>query len=77
MQEMVPADLRAQGWVYRDLPSKLSYEMWDLFLSIMGEGNYQILIASQGDNWKRGQFFLSPKALENLAAYRDQKVKKQ
>ena len=71
-QEIVPPELRAQGWVYRDIPKTFSYEMWDLFLDIMGAVNYQIVCASSCSGWKRGQFLLSPKALENLQKYKNE-----
>lgn len=74
-QQMVPAGLRAQGWIYRDMPSRFTPEFWDKFLGIMGEGNYKIVIMSSGDDWVRGQFFLSPQALENIRAYAASKDK--
>lgn len=66
MQEMVPADLKAAGWRYVDLPTRLSLEMWDNFLSVLGEGNFRILVMSEGPDWRRGQFFLAPAAYENM-----------
>lgn len=57
---------RADGWVYRDLPRRLSFEMWDHFLSVIGEGNYVILAMSTGPDWKRGQFLISPAGMENM-----------
>lgn len=59
----------ADGWVYRDMPFRLSHEMWDVFLETLGKGNYRILIMSSTPGWKRGQFLISPKGMENLAAY--------
>ncbi len=61
--------LMADGWVYRDLPGRLSYEYWDLFLKTLGEGNYRIMALTTSPDWKRGQFLISPKGMENLAAY--------
>ena len=66
----LPKELADKGWVYRDMPGRVTPEAWDLFLSILGEGNYQILVMSEGDGWRRGQFFISPQALENLKAYK-------
>lgn len=57
------------GWVYRDLPGKLSHEMWDHFIGILADAPYYILIASEGPDWRRGQFLLSPQAMANIAAY--------
>lgn len=71
-QEMVPDDLKAKGWRYVDPPTKFSHEMWDYFLALMGDGEYQVIIASAGTSkdgfkWKRGQFFVSPQGMKNLA----------
>ena len=62
--------LMADGWVYRDLPSRLSHEMWDLFIKTLGEGNYRIMAMTVGPDWKRGQFLISPDGMANLAAYK-------
>lgn len=68
---LVPAQLRAEGWVYRDVPGWFSHEMWELFLNTMGHDNYKIVImSSHPERGKRGQFLLSPKAMKNLEAYR-------
>lgn len=69
-QSIVPDNLRSKGWVYRDIPGRMSHEMWDLFLSILGEGNYEVVAMTTAQDYKRGQFFLSPQALENLKEYR-------
>ncbi len=61
--------LMADGWVYRDLPKRLSDEYWDLFVKTLGEDNYRIMIMSVGSGWKRGQFLISPQGMKNLAAY--------
>lgn len=59
----------ADGWVYKDIPGKLSYEVWDKLLDIFGEDNYAILIMSCGKDWKRGQFLVSPEGMENIRKY--------
>lgn len=57
----------ADGWKYRDLP-RMSYDMWDLFVGIVGEGNYvELSLADYGDS-KRGQLLISPGGMSNLAA---------
>ncbi len=61
--------LMADGWVYRDLPNRLSNEYWDMFLETLGEGNYRIMGMTVGAGWKRGQFLISPEGMKNLAAY--------
>lgn len=71
-QELVPQELRAKGWRYVDPPTKFSPEMWDYFCAIIGEGEYKLLIASEGTErdgfeWKRGQFVISPQGMLNLA----------
>lgn len=60
----------ADGWVYRDMPSRLSHEMWAVFLELLGEGNYVILALSrsQVDDWIRGQFLISPQGMQNVRA---------
>lgn len=72
-QPPIPEPYKSQGYVYRDIPGKLSPEMWDKLLAIFGEGNYVLLASSESKDpanpWKRGQFFLSPQALENLKAH--------
>ncbi len=62
--------LRADGWVYRDIPGRLSHEMWDHLIGIIGVGNFEILAMSIGDDWKRGQLMISPDGMKNLAAAR-------
>ena len=61
--------LMADGWVYHDLPSRFSNEYWDMFIELLGAGNYRILAMSAGPGWKRGQFLISPEGMKNLAAY--------
>lgn len=73
-QGLVPPELRAQGWIYKDMVGRCTPEAWDKLLSIAGEGNYKILISSSGINergllWKRGQFLFSPAAVRNFDAY--------
>lgn len=75
-QELVPAELRALGWRYVDPPTKFSHEMWDYFRSLIGEGEYKLLIYSEGVapdgfKWKRGQFVISPQGMKNLASNQD------
>lgn len=60
---------RADGWQYVDLPSRLSLEMRDYFLKILGEGEYVILVASSGHDWWRGQLLISPVGQSNLKAH--------
>lgn len=62
---------RADGWVYRDVPIRLSYKMWYRLLEILGEGNYFLLAKSESknDDWIRGQFLISPQGIESLIEY--------
>jgi len=60
--------LRADGWEYRDLP-RMSLEMFDKFVVIIGEENIRWLSSASGTDWKRGQMFVSPKGLENARAH--------
>lgn len=55
-----------QNWTYIDPPTTFSYEMWDLFLSILGEGEYEIISQTTTINWIRGSLLISPKAMENM-----------
>ena len=61
---------RADGWVYRDLPTWLSPNMKDLFFSIIGVENTVILASSERtiDDVKywRGQLLISPAGIENM-----------
>ena len=63
--------LMADGWIYRDIPGLLTFEMWDLLLSYIGEGHYRILamsIVHRDGDWKRGQLLISPTGMENMKA---------
>lgn len=62
---------RADGWVYRDIPTRFSHKMWNRFLEILGEENYVILVKSVSivDDWIRGQFLISPQGMKNLTEY--------
>jgi hypothetical protein len=71
MQAIVPDDLKAKGWIYRDMPGRATHEAWDLLLDLMGDGEYQVIAMStgtdgQGTPYKRGQFFISPQGIKNL-----------
>lgn len=59
----------ADKWIYYDIPTKFSYEMWDKFLIILEEENYKILAMSKGKDWVRGQFLISPKGMDNIRKY--------
>lgn len=62
--------LKADGWVYRDIPGRLSNEIWDHLLDVIGAENFRILGMSVGNDWKRGQLMISPNGMKNLAAAR-------
>lgn len=70
-EALCPKELRDQGWIYRDIPGKFSFEMWDFLLSLLGKEpeDYRIIIMSEGRDWRRGQFLLGPTAQENLRNY--------
>ena len=61
-------NLRAQGWVYRDLP-RISPEFFEILIKTIGEENIRWLSMADYGNAKRGQCFISPKGIENLKAY--------
>lgn len=60
--------LVADGWVYRDLP-RLSPGVFDDFVKAAGEENIRWLTLADYGTSKRGQLFISPKGMENLAAF--------
>lgn len=65
--------LRERGWRYQDFP-KMEPEHWAYFKAAFGqEGvDYHILSeATYPSGAQRGQMMLSPKAFENLRAYKD------
>jgi hypothetical protein len=65
------AELTALGWRYIDPPTWFTPEMWDYFLSILGEGEYKILVMTKHPiRGVRGQFFVSPIAVQNMEAIR-------
>ena len=68
--------LLADGWVYKDIPGRLSYEMWDHLLDIIGDGNFRVLAMSVGEDWKRGQLMISPNGMKNLEESRTQAMVK-
>lgn len=62
--------LLADGWEYRDVPTRMRPDLWDEFLDIIGAGNYRLLtLATYEDGYKRGQMFVSPDGLKNLREY--------
>jgi hypothetical protein len=73
MQGIVPPELRAKGWRYIDPPTKFTPDAWDEFLRIIGEGEYEIICASEGHTkengheWTRGQLLVSPQGFKNMA----------
>ena len=62
--------LLEDGWVYRDIPGRLSYEAWDLLLSIIGKGNYRVLAMTIGPDWKRGQLMISPEGMKSMITHK-------
>lgn len=74
MSQMPPGEpipgktYRADGWAYVDPPTKFSPEMWEYFLSVIGEGNYVVLAYSSGEDWSRGQLLVSPAGWRNMTA---------
>lgn len=67
----LPPDLVEKGWKYQDFPTRFSPRAWGHLLALIGEGEYQLLITSQGtykngEPWIRGQFFISPQGYLNM-----------
>lgn len=73
LDKSMPRPPGCDGWAYRDMYSWVTAEYWEEMLDIFGEGNYYLIISSQrvknGETWKRGQFFLSQTALDNISAH--------
>ena len=73
MRPPMPKEYADKGWTYLDPPSRFSPDMWQYFLSILGEGEYKIIAQSEGrdkfGHWQRGQLFVSPQARENMKAH--------
>ena len=65
---------RADGWRYIDPHVTFSPEMWDLYLSAFGEGEYHILATSMSSRngviHVRGQILVSPRGMENAAKFK-------
>jgi hypothetical protein len=55
----------ADGWVYRDLP-RLSFEMFDRLVSMIGEANIVWLTQADYGDSKRGQLLISPDGIQRL-----------
>lgn len=70
LQCAVPPELKAKGWRYLDFNARFSPQMWDWILFVIGDGEYKLLVTSQGTDdgvpWKRGQFLISPQGYANL-----------
>jgi hypothetical protein len=48
-KDLFPDDPSVHDWNYRDVP-RMTPELWDLLLSTMGEGNYRVVVASEGND---------------------------
>jgi hypothetical protein len=61
--------LRADGWVYRDLP-RMTPDAMEKFLGIVGTEEVRWLTrASYPDGSTRGQLLISPQGMENMKAW--------
>lgn len=60
--------IRADGWVYRDLP-RMSPEAFDLFTQIVGDENMRWLTFADYGKSKRGQVFISPAGIDRMRAH--------
>lgn len=60
---------RADGWAYVDMPSWSTLEWWSHAREVFGEGEYVVLAEStRGIHW-RGQFLVSPAAIDRFRAF--------
>ncbi len=60
--------IRADGWVYRDLP-RMRPTLFDQFIEIAGEENLRWLTKADYGDTKRGQVFISPEGAKRLTDY--------
>lgn len=69
-----PDAMIAQGWVYRDIPTWFSTQMWEQFRTVMGDENHRIMAFTKatdtdGSDLWRGQFLISPAGMLALASW--------
>lgn len=61
--------IRADGWVYRDLP-KMTPDALAMLIGIVGEAEIRWLSkARYASGAVRGQIFISPQGMKNLCAH--------
>ena len=65
--------IRADGWVYRDLP-RVTRDVFDTLLGIVGEGNIKFMTFADYGDAVRGQVWISPKGMENMEEYNESKT---
>lgn len=61
-------ELIEKGWVYRDLP-RMSPELFDKFIEIVGDENIKWLTKADYGDSKRGQLMVNPEGLRRAAEY--------
>lgn len=70
VDELIPADLKAKGWRYKDIPW-IEKSLWDRALVVLGEGNYKVLEMSENQLTLqcRGQIIYSPDGIERSGKF--------
>lgn len=72
---MPPMPKEYVDWTYRDTNGWMTGERWDLFRQILGEEDHVLLISTRrvrdGEVSYRGQFWISPRGMENLRLYNE------
>lgn len=72
-EDAMNKSFNTDNWHYRDVTWMLEH-FWKQFLNILGDADYNIIACSSRDDWEggtylRGQFLLSPEALDNIRKY--------
>lgn len=74
LQEAVPLSLKEKGWRYKDVYRLFRPAEWAIFLNELGDGEYKIICYSTSTRGVRGQFVMSPKAIERLEEFERRKA---
>lgn len=75
LQAIVPADLKVQGWVYRDIYVRFTHAGFAAFLAALGVGQFKIVALSRSLASLRAQFLMSPEAVKNATRHLEGRVR--
>lgn len=73
-KDLCPNEPSVHDWEYRGIPGRLSLELWDDMLAIIGAGNYRVVAMSGGRDtwgswWRSGQLLISPDGMRRLSEH--------